>query len=92
MRQGRSMEYEDMISRIKYYINRKQDFFVGGRGVGFSCHTNAIGWKIEVERAALVIYTAKIELEEDGLMFYGEGKEQSVGEFDLRHYLKVQAI
>ena len=92
MRQGRSMEYEDMIARIKYYIDRKKDFFVGGRGVGFSCLTNAIGWDIEIERAAFDIFANEVKVDKDRLLLYLNEAEDPIASFDLEHFLKVQAI
>ena len=91
MRQGRSMEYDTMISNIQHYIKAKKDFFVGGRGVGIEFHCMAVGWKVEIERSRFTSYPDMLEVKEDRLIL-GRYGEATIGEFDLRHYLKVQAI
>ena len=92
MKQGRSMEYETMVANIEFYIKANKDFFVGGRGVGFSCRTNAIGWDIEIERAAFDIYADEIKVDRYRLLLYLNEVEDPIASFDLEHYLKVQAI
>ena len=92
MRQGRSIEYETMVANIGFYIHANKDFFVGGRGIGFSCRTNAIGWDIEIERAVFEIYADELKIDGYALKLYREELEDPIAEFDLRHYLKVQAI
>ena len=91
MRQERSMEYDTMIANIQYYIKAKKDFFIGGRGVGIECHCMAVGWKVEIERACFTAYPDCLEVKGDRLIMDRYGKP-IIGEFDLRHYLKVQAI
>ena len=92
MREGRSMEYETMVANIEFYIKANKDFFVGGRGIGFSCRTNAIGWYVEIERAVFKVYTDKLKVEGYDLKLYVDEIEGYIAKFDLRHYLKVQAI
>ena len=94
MRQGRSMEYDMMITNIRHYIRAKKDFFVGGRGVGIACRCMAIGWKVEIERACFTSFPDILQVEGDHLQMlrYGGSDNPVIGEFDLRHYLKVQAI
>ena len=87
------MEYETMVANIGFYIHANKDFFVGGRGIGFSCRTNAIGWDIEIERAVFDIFADEIKVEGYFLKLYLEDVEYGpIATFDLRHYLKVQAI
>lgn len=87
------MEYETMVANIEFNIKANKDFFVGGRGIGFSCRTNAIGWDIEIERAAFDIFANEIKVEGYFLKLYLEDVEyEPIATFDLRHYLKVQAI
>lgn len=87
------MEYDTMIANIQHYIKAKKDFFVGGRGVGIACHCMAVGWKVEIERSCFTSYPDYIEVKGDRLLMHRYGFDDSVtGAFDLRHYLKVQAI
>ena len=86
------MEHEDMISRIKFFLSRGKDFFVGGRGIGISCQKMAVCWKVEIERAAFIAYPDVIVCENDKLKLYNECGHDWFAEFDLNHYLKVQAI
>lgn len=86
------MEYEDMISRIEFFLSKGKDFFIGGRGIGISCKRMAVCWKVEIERAALILYPDSIRLDDYKLQLFQEGMVDEIAEFDLRHYLKVQAI
>ena len=87
------MEYDTMIANIQHYIKAKKDFFVGGRGVGIEFHCMAVGWKVEIERSRFTSYPDYIEVKEDRLLMHRyDVALPIIGEFDLRHYLKVQAI
>jgi len=86
------MEHEDMISRIEFFLSRGKDFFIGGRGIGISCKRMAVCWKVEIERAAFVAYPDSIKLDDCKLQLFQEGMVDEIAQFDLRHYLKVQAI
>ena len=93
MRQGRSMEYDTMIANIQHYIKAKKDFFVGGRGVGIEFHCMAVGWKVEIERSRFTSHPDYLEVAGDRLLMRRFDLNNTIiGEFDLRHYLKVQAI
>ena len=96
MKQERREEYDVMIAKIQHYIKAKKDFFVGGRGVGVECHRMAIGWRIEIERSRFTAYCDSLEVNGDRLQMltditFAPGNPV-IGEFDLRHYLKVSLI
>ena len=86
------MEYDTMIANIEHYIKAAKDFFIGGRGIGISCQKMAVCWKVEIERAAFIAYPDVIVCENDKLKLYNECGRDWFAEFDLNHYLKVQAI
>ena len=86
------MEHEEMISEIKKSIEKKKDFFIGGRGIGITCRKIAICWQVEIERARFIACPDMIICENDKLKLYNEAGHDWFAEFDLKHYLKVKAI
>lgn len=88
----RPYHYEIESGLIKKLIKDRQDFFLGGRGIGATFTTTAVGWKVEMERARLVLYADEIEVKDGKLVLSVEGGYSEFGELDLAHYLKVTVI
>lgn len=88
----RPFHYEVESALIKKLIEDQHDFFLGGRGIGATFTTTAVGWKVEMERARLVLYADEIEVKDGKLVLSVEGGYSEFGELDLAHYLKVTVI
>ena len=87
----RPYHYEVESALIKKLIEDRQDFFLGGRGIGATFTTTAVGWKVEIDRAKMILYPAKVALENDELNLYTEDNTL-IGVIKLKEYLKVTVI
>ncbi len=88
----RPYHYEIESALIKKLIEDRHDFFLGGRGIGATFTTTAVGWKVEMERARLVLYADEIKVKDGKLVLSVEGGYSEFGELDLAHYLKVTVV
>ena len=88
----RPNQYAIETGLIKKLIEDRHDFLIGGRGIGATFTTNAVGWKVEMERARLVLYADEIEVKNGKLVLSVEGGYSEYGELDLAHYLKVTVV
>lgn len=90
MRQECTMEPEEMIAKIMSFIEKKKDFFIGGRGIGIECWRMDNCWKIRIERARFTSFPDTIICKNNALCLYNE--DVWYAEFDLTHFLKVSAL
>ena len=85
-------QYEVESGLLKKLLEDRHDFFLGGRGIGASFTTTAVGWKVEIERARLVLYADEIEVRDGKIILSVEGGHSEYGELTLAHYLKVTVV
>ncbi len=87
----KATEYELEDGLIKHLLEHKKDFFLGRRGIGIVFLSNALGWKVDIDRAKMILYPAKVALENDELNLYTEDNAL-IGVIRLKEYLKVAVI
>ena len=86
------MQFEVESGLIRKLIKDRRDFFLGGRGIGATFTTTAVGWKVDMERARLVLYADEIEVRDGKIILSVEGGHSEYGELTLAHYLKVTVV
>lgn len=87
----KATEYEREDGLIKHLIEHKKDFLLGRRGIGIVFLSNALGWKVDIDRAKMILYPAKVVLENEELNLYAEDNTL-IGVIQLKEYLKVTVI
>lgn len=89
----RPIHYEMDTSLVSRLIFDKQDFFLGGRGVGIRFYPMSSGsWELEIERARVTIHADTLDVNGDLLEVFDEGGENLIARIDLKHYLKITVI
>ena len=88
----RPNEYEVETGLLKKLIKDRHNFFLGGRGIGATFTTTAVGRKVDMERARLVLYADEIEVRDGKIILSVEGGYSEYGELELAHYLKVTVV
>lgn len=87
----KATEYELEDGLLKHLIEHKKDFLLGRRGIGIVFISNALGWKVDIDRAKMILYPAKVVLENEELNLYAEDNTL-IGVIHLKEYLKVTVI
>lgn len=87
----KATEYEVEDGLVKHLIEHKKDFLLGRRGIGIVFLSNALGWKVDIDRAKMILYPAKVVLENEELNLYAEDNTL-IGVIQLKEYLKVTVI
>lgn len=87
----KATEYEVEDGLVKHLIEYKKDFLLGRRGIGIVFLSNALGWKVDIDRAKMILYPAKVVLENEKLNLYTEDNTL-IGVIQLKEYLKVTVI
>jgi len=87
----KAVEYEVENGLVKHLIEHKKDFLLGRRGIGIVFLSNALGWKVDIDRAKMILYPARVTLENGELNLYTEDNTL-IGVIRLKEYLKVTVI
>ena len=87
----KATEYELEEGLVKQLLEHKKDFLLGRRGIGIVFLSNALGWKVDIDRAKMILYPAKVVLENEELNLYAEDSTL-IGVIRLKEYLKVTVI
>ncbi len=88
--------YEIDSGLVKELIKKRQNFFLGGRGVGIRFYPRSRGgydqyWELEIERARTSIYADELRLNGEFLEAL-DGADNPIAKIDLKHYLKITVV